>query len=684
MKKLLLTIAVFAMVVGFAPKMKVSAISTTDFTVEAVQQYIKDETFATAVVEQIKADSSFNLGSYASVEAALRAYNGEIVVTGTYKSGLPLITSIEGINYLEKAIINLSGQEIQDITPIGNTSLLTGAERAIVKISNSPVHYWPTALPDTPSQTYSIPTPIFSAGNANYLYGYGNTNKNQKVVYDVYQGASKASATIAAINDNTKATYYEVNGLTTVSGGKESPKNGDAGADFVFVAKGTGMGKARIQLNPFNYLSDVDEQTLRPGYQYTITSTTYYPIFRVVEQSYTTGIKFVKYSSEDMTKDGPKEGAKPVAGAIYELFHVTAEGEKSLGEYTTKATPIVIKLEPGEYYFVEKSPAQGFKINKNKIKFYVEDYQDSTLDIVIKNAADSLTITKDDATFKNVWNTDRKGTDSDPLALVTSDTERVTKDNFTSTAGACAGFAYAGQSNIEVSIKNKVPQGVQTNIVWTVNGKTVTDPAAEVKALLATQLDNTIIIRATESIVESEDNYFVVVAEDEPVTIWVENSTENDEGGTVNVKGCEEDPISSSKVYENVPREKNNVVEGQADTEHGWVVDVENIAVGLMGPDGNSGATTKLTEDIYDEETGLYIIENPDGSLIQVKLEYDQENEHVVVSIINMQDNIDIAIPFKYVQRVLPVTGDHRVFNMFALLSALACAGYVIRKRDEE
>lgn len=678
-KKLLVALLALALVFGFAPVRKVHALTAAEFTVDAVDDYITDPVFAQAVVDQILADETFNLSECYNVLDALRNYNGTI----SYSSTEELINSIEGINYLQNALIELSNQNISDLRPVSEKSMITngsGMRGKAIHIDNCPVRIWPDSLVDLESGTLAFPTPQYAEGNA--VFAYDTTELNIVIVYD-YENLT--------IDGSTTATRYEVTGPVTAS--KEKPEAGDTTAEFKIIPTAPGKALARNSSVPWQYIREEDPATLTVAYWYTLNAEIEYPVY--VETEYTTkiGVELVKYSTDDLDEAGePVEGAKPLAGAKYELYKVGEEAEMPalIGTYTTTDAPLVIDgLEPGEYFFVEVEAPAGYKLDETPLYFDHEGVEEFKYNA--SGLRTEITVVKDGAKFYPQWKAGQ-GEKTNPYDLKAADTDyqKVQAGAYSSELKECVGFVKNGETVDLKLVEGEYSPDMLMTSKFYVNGTETEDVNATINEMLKNnEVTGPINIKVVSEFNLSENYMDTCVGKDEPITIWVENSTENDEGGTVNVKGCPEDTISSSKVYENTPREMNNVVEGQADKENNWYVVVEDIKVGPMGADGVSGATYTVVEQPQDEE-GLYIITLDDESVIKVKLEYDQENEHVVVTIVDMDQNIDIAIPFaRKPQPPVPITGDSSktiVTLVGTMLASAAAIGYVVysKKRDEE
>jgi len=688
MKKFFLVVTALALTLTLTPFRQVKAYEVGDDFEQQIAEYIPDTVFAHVIAETIRNDADFDAKSYSSPLEVLRNYSGTITYEYTEETRAT-IESIEGINYLENAQFNLIGQDIEDLTPLYDTSLLTGSKRAAVQINKSPVHIWPEALVNTPRDTHAIPTPLYLEGKARYLWSE-DAEANLTIKYDVYTGST---ANPAKIREGI-ASYYNVKGSGKLADpSKTDPANEDVDAKFKFDLNGEdGAVLARIQLNPFEYYSDKDEQKLTPAYYYKVIADFVFPVYFDTEASVIGGVKLVKYSAEDVVDGVPVEGAKPLAGAVYELYDANDE---LVGTYTTEDKPVVIKnLEPGDYYFKEITAPAGYKLDNTLLPFTIKDVD--ALDFTVKAGDQQIEVTSNNATFVPKWEAhlgyDMQGKDEmannafvNPMALVTSDT--VTEK----ASGKLVGFIYKGieftDENCGFKLNGNVPEGYEEELYWTLNGGSAGSGfKAALEELVAGNIGEAAYLSLDQTITQKEEDYEVVIGVNEPITIWVENSTENDEGGTVNVKGCPTDEISSSTVYENTPREMNNVVEGQAYKEDNWYVVVDDIKVGPMGADGVSGAVYTVVEAEQDEN-GLYIIECEDGSIIKVKLDYDKNNEHVTVTIVDMDQNIDIAIPFaRHEQKPVPVTSDlgRDVIILMATMFASGAVLNVIRKKKND
>ncbi len=676
-KKLLVAVLALALFFGVTPVKSVKAISSDELTVEAVQEWIPDPVFAQAIVDAILADTSVVYSDYYNVRDLLRNYSGTIKYDDTTK----LIQSIEGINYLENAHIVLDNQAIENLIPLGDKTLLSGDTRAYVNIGKSPVHIWFTEIPDTVEQKHTVPNPFFAEGVVKMVYEPDAT-LNINVKYDVYQGTP---TTVAGINDSARATFYKLTGNTSVPGGKTKPVDGDSTAEFTFAKDDlAGSAVAGIELKVITYYSYMQQDDLRIGYTYTINPEFVFPVYFEKEATSTFSVKLVKYSTEDTEK------ANPLAGAKYELYKENVGGEPAtlIGTYTTESKPVVISdLEAGDYYFVEIEAPKGYKKDETPIAFSYSEQE--AVDVTFTGLDTSVEVTAENAQYLPNWLPGIGSVASEPLPLTTKNTGTANSSDYSKNGKTCIGFVSNNEEDFSISYTvGNVSDDFDVKYTWYVNDTKVDD----VKAYLKNMVDKgTITSDITIKVVEEFTIADSAVAEAEglntPITIWVENSTENDEGGTVNVEGCKEDEISSSGVYENTPREINNVVEGQAYKEDNWYVVVDEIKVGPMGEDGVSGAVYTVVEQPQDED-GNYVITLEDGSEIKVRIDYDQKNEHVVVTIVDMDRNIDVAIPFaRHEQEPVPVTGDNSktAILVAAMLASSSLIGYAFfAKRKEE
>ncbi|MBR0137419.1 MAG: hypothetical protein IJM15_03345, partial [Erysipelotrichaceae bacterium] len=609
-KKLLVAVLALALFFGITPMKNVKAISSEDLTVEAVQQFIPDPVFAQVIVDVISADASVNWGDYYNVKDLLQNYNGKIEYANTDTENM--IHSIVGINYLENAIISLSYQDIKDLTPLAETSMmLDNTQRGQgVQINNSPVHIWPTEFLNTVSGTHAIPTPLYSLGKV--VYAYGTEPQVLNIKYDVYQGSADNPTAIA----ENKASYYKVSGSAQLNDeSKPAPLNGDTQATFKFVPTANGQAIARIQVPTYNYYSaEVDPQTLTPAYMYTVDAEIIYPVLLEVEASSVGSVYLVKYSTDDLDEEGqPVEGAKPLADAVYELYKRGTDEDEYMGTYVTEETPVLIEnLEPGDYYFVEVQAPDLYKLDDTPLEFTIGEQ--GPISYSFEGLKQSVSVTPNNATLEPQWEA-LKGyeTAEQKFTLKLSGSmDTVAASSYSTSTQKCVGLVGNGEDlNFAINSDAAATADMTTkSLTWYVNGTKVADKDAvitTIKQLAATNsITEPIVVKVVEEFEVAESARPTAVGKDTPITIWVENSTEDDLGGTVNVQGCEEDTISSSKVYENQPRENNNVVEGQADIANRWYVVVDEIKVGPMGPDGQSGATYVVVEQEQDED-GNYI-----------------------------------------------------------------------------
>lgn len=177
-----------------------------------------------------------------------------------------------------------------------------------------------------------------------------------------------------------------------------------------------------------------------------------------------------------------------------------------------------------------------------------------------------------------------------------------------------------------------LPQDVNGNYVFSDNG---------VGALV--QIENISEDKMRVSLVALNTDMDISVLFEQN-TIWGENTTENDDGGKIKVAGYDdtESEVSSDGHHNNDENRKpTNVVTASANV--GWKVDTENVYVAQK--DGTKHYVKDLVSDSGEYEFVIANIGQPDERSIKFKIEKtDLRNVRVVI--IDMDDDIDIGIPF--------------------------------------
>lgn len=676
MKKILTILLTVFMAFSFVPSEKLTAENT--ITKQQVMEYVPDPVFAEAIVNAFNAANFDTTGM--TVLQALKAFNGSVMVSKD--SGLGYIQSIEGIQYLENATINLNEMSITDLSPIGKFK--TGTTKPVT-IGSSPINKWPTSFPNKDGESWLIPNPFKLQGEAVYLND--GTQKTQHIVYDVFVGGETTD-----IDADNKVTKYITTGASQPS--KEQPAAADRRATFYITGPAT--SESDIAIPTWNYTSDDVDYALTPRYYYTVTSKFYY-LLKVSDSANTVGgFKILKYAEGDANKT-------PLPGATFKVEDSNGNEIDGSPFTTTEANPIitVTGLPAGTYTVTETAAPEGFKVNSTPKTVTIAAAESN---LTVTGGKSSVSVNKDTETWTPEWSTGfvEYNSDKEHIQLKPS------SERQNVTAASKGAKAIIANNDVDATVpvvaitvgatSNKYTVS-NTSVKVTMGTSTVGDNmTAEAAATAINNLmtnngitdDVNVSVSGTFQLKEEE--YETVEIANKKFTIWIENTTgdegkyEKNDGGWVQVlgdTGTEKNKVSSDGKDNNDKNRKTECcTKGIADKENGWKVDLDRMAIGPKG-NGHSGATYKILD--YADETGHFEIELPDGSYIRGYYEYDEENETVVICVdcgnVVLDRDIDVAVAFK---RVVPTPPTGDTYNLslyvFGAVASLAVCLFLYRK----
>ena len=411
MKKRLLAF-VFALALFFCalPMTSVHALTEDEFK-EEVKGIFPDSVLAEVVYTAI-----LESGQFDSTKTALQniaSFEGDISYSSTDK----FIRDLSGIENFVHASISFTNQSITDLSPMGKFSTATDKS---IKTSNAPIHIWPVDFPDKADDTFAVPTPFVCNGHAVYLYN--DTAKEQTVIYDVYTKDNGVQSPVP-VDVDANSTTYILEGGVSVKNGQTKPAANDT--EVVFVAESDGSGIAGIAYNALDYTTSggapgtYDHQQNNVSYAYTLDSKFYYT---VKAESYTLGWFYLGKFDESDT-----DHKNPLGGATFEIYNeegtcietvTTEEGKYSKVEGGPGGLPA------GTYTIKEVEAPSDYLVSSETMTVTVP----SVSGVTVSGGKDSLTVTKDVATWTPVWSTGfvENGSDTRHIDLVTDDTDDVT------------------------------------------------------------------------------------------------------------------------------------------------------------------------------------------------------------------------------------------------------------------
>lgn len=164
---------------------------------------------------------------------------------------------------------------------------------------------------------------------------------------------------------------------------------------------------------------------------------------------------------------------------------------------------------------------------------------------------------------------------------------------------------------------------------------------------------NTVTSEGTATYTDPKTDQEVTITKDDPgmtktavaktpviATIWVANTTDDNAGGQVEVKGFADtkSPVSSDGEDNNsANRKPSKSVVGTANEK--WVVDVSGITVGIR--DGE-----KINIQGIEPGTGTFTVTDAAGNVIAGSVEVSDDQKSVEVSVDNLEKDIDVGISF--------------------------------------
>lgn len=650
-----------------------------------------EEGFAKLVYNTIVADESFDLSAYTNVTDALAAYTGEIKLTADDDP----IYGIMGIDLLPNARIILEHSKIINLHPLGGTE----SRGEPVSVNYNPIYIWPANIPNLPTSgaTYSIPTDFRSKGTAVYIND--GVSKSQTVTFDVKVDGENVWDFDPNPYTGKNNSYFETSGNSEVISifGKKSES-------VSFGISGPGYSLARMAIPAFVYVTSSGQpQSVWPAYQYRIDSVFYNTLKVNTEVTTTGGFYLLK------VKAGTERDLEPVIveGATYALYsdedcQTPVTGYEAI---VTEGEPLLVDgLAPGTYYLKEVTPAPWYHIS------------DAVTEIVIPEAEapytvdglKELEVTTDRSRWKNDWLSNDDLTDLTLYCLDYPETAVAGEGKYADYALFIGGPEGYTVKELEMVTD---PDEIGYNVTY--EGALITYGNQEVSV----DADEDVVAVINDIIPDYDGNFEVtlygsyeqvvapatnmIMVTDEPITIWVENTT-GDEKGTPNFKKdaggyvyicideegtkstiSSDEPVNGTGDDNRVNRQMCYKACGVADVENGWKIATDRIQVGSMGADGKSGALTYITQlpkyteeavEYYNEETGEFrFLDAASEKYIMGKLNYDAENQTACVEIIEMDQNIDVAIPF---YKEAPQTGMNGMILLWSML--LVAAVYVM------
>lgn len=188
----------------------------------------------------------------------------------------------------------------------------------------------------------------------------------------------------------------------------------------------------------------------------------------------------------------------------------------------------------------------------------------------------------------------------------------------------------------EVTFQAKVLKGTAPNLDGYLNTVTAEAEVSYVDA----ETGNTVTVDKTtpgyEDIMELQDTAKTPVI----ATIWVANTTEENQGGIVEVEGFEDtkSQVSSDGNDNNgVNRKPATTVKGSA--KDGWVADLTNITVGVR-----DGQVVVLTSE--NPEIGAFWVIDDAGNKITGTVQVSSDHRTVEVTLNDLPKDIDVGISF--------------------------------------
>ena len=346
-KKVFAVLTALLLIVSVLPTSSALAISEDEFTIAAIQAAgIKDPGFAKAVHDTIVADTSFNLASYTSVQAALADYTGTIVVSEMDSY------DIDGVELMPNSWIQFPRLYVEDASPINPTGNESLVRRSTVDLNGNPVHIWPTVVPDiTTGNMFAIQTKVESDGTARYVND--GAVKTQIVDFDVFY--RKNGSLIDPTWNLAQCPHTYDDGGKVISAGAPTVNS----TSETFKVSGKGYFYFKMTLESLLYDTDKGglaetEQKITPGYYYRVDSNYYDLLYVNYNLANTVGFNIIKY----------KEGTQtPVAGAVYGIYS-DKNCTTLVKTVTTGTEPVKVDgLAPNTYYIKEITAPDHYNLS---------------------------------------------------------------------------------------------------------------------------------------------------------------------------------------------------------------------------------------------------------------------------------------------------------------------------------
>ena len=696
-KKVLAVLTALLLIVSVLPTSSALAISEDEFTVDAIKAAgIKDPGFAQAVHDTIVADTSFDLSSYSSVQAALAAYTGTIVVSGMDSY------DIDGVELMPNSWIQFPGLYVEDASPINPTGNESIVRRSTVDLNGNPIHIWPTVVPDiTTGKMFAIQTKVESAGKA--LYVNDGSTKTQTVDFDVHYKKNGSLIDPTWNLGQCPHTYDE--GGKVVSAGAPTVNS----TSESFNVSGKGYFYIKMTLESLLYDTDKGglaetEQKITPGYYYRVDSDYYDLLYVKYNLNNTVGFNLVKY----------KEGTTtPVAGAEYGVYS-DPQCTTLVKTVTTDTRPVKVDgLKPATYYVKEITAPDNYNLSD---KITTVDLTGGTHSVDAQGTKELSNITPNTSTWSPVWSS----FNSDAETCTLNYKESPLTANVSDYQDA---VLFIGGPTGDVKTVSKFQLGLAEGETFTgtwgysyvdADGRTVTkdggdytggDLAGDLNTIISDGHGN-LTVTFTGTITGSDAKYKTVEVIDTPVTIWVENTTgssygtpkyKENAGGEVYICGRQtfDDPeasivegtrsnVSSDGADDNSNNRKENYCAcGKA--YEGWFVQTDKILIGARDARDNGGAGY-----VNIGKKGPFSVELTDKA----------GNKHTVTGIVDWNDDmtqacvfidpetftldIDIAIPF-YTNEPVPETGEAGMIIVWSMIAlAMVYAMVSLKKNRKE
>ncbi|MBO4361125.1 MAG: hypothetical protein J5822_09645 [Eubacteriaceae bacterium] len=676
-KKILAVLTALLLVLSVIPSSAVAYDVPSWFTPVSIKGAgISDDSFAKGVYNQISKDIQNGNYDVSSMTTTVQILNGYFYkkMSADYAG----VKSMAGVNLVPGVIVDLNTNKIEDATPLG-----TVAERSEpVYLLGNPIHNWPAAIPNvTSASTYAIPDSWDSFGTARYIDN--GTPKKQTVYFDVTRASGSG-------------TYGDPdwdleNGLTTYTktGAVEFTTAPTANATSAGI-KVTGDGQSDIEatMKTFSYTTTEGNvpRGITPVYNYRIVDVFYYTLKVNTNIDYTLGFFIEKHDS--VTGEG-------VSGAEYTVYKDKDCTELAAGPVTTAPATAahVDGLAPGTYYLKETKPAPGYNLDTEVREVKLED---RTFSVRAEGTKTLDGITPDESTWKNDWQsainynmsaldlklqetaitaTAGSGSYSDVVLFIggpSGDVKTVTSIDL----DLAESEAFTGT----VTLTYKGADGdVTVDVTESYKAGTLKD---SINSLIDDKVGN-ITVSFDGEVAQNVNAYHLVRVTDEPVSLWVENSTGSsydapglalDDGGTVficdrdqfddpspaPVPGTEYNNSSNGTVNNDVRDYEHHCVCGRAKDD--WIVVTDKILIGPRDAKNNDGAgyvnigkkgkfEVKLTDKYGVEHTVTGIVDwNDDMTQACVFIDVDPDTGKIPM-------DLDVAIPFCQKTQPVPSTG---------------------------